>query len=94
MERKILDTQQLAEALRTLDGWKADGKLLKKSLKFENFAEALNHVNRIGALAEAADHHPDIAFGWGYADIALTTHDRGGITLVDIALAAEIDKLR
>ena len=93
MERKILDTEQLTEALKTLDGWTADGKLLKKSVKFDNFAQALDHVNRVGALAEAADHHPDITFGWGYADITLTTHDRGGITDVDVALAGKIDKL-
>ena len=93
MERKILDTEQLTEALKTLDGWTADGKLLKKSVKFDNFAQALDHVNRVGALSEAADHHPDITFGWGYADITLTTHDRGGITDVDVALAGKIDKL-
>ena len=93
MERKILDSEQLTEALKTLDGWTADGKLLKKSIKFANFADALEHVNRIGALAEAADHHPDITFGWGYADIALTTHDRSGITDVDVALAKRIDNL-
>lgn len=93
MERKILDTEQLTEALKTLDAWTADGKLLKKSVKFDNFAQALDHVNRVGALAEAADHHPDITFGWGYADITLTTHDRGGITDVDVALATEINKI-
>ncbi|MEQ1604329.1 MAG: 4a-hydroxytetrahydrobiopterin dehydratase [Pyrinomonadaceae bacterium] len=93
MERKILEPGQLSEALKTLDGWTADGKMLKKSVKFANFAQALDHVNRIGALAEAADHHPDITFGWGYADIALTTHDRGGITDVDISLAKKIDQL-
>lgn len=92
MERKILDTEQLTEALKTLDGWTADGKLLKKSSKFPDFAAALDYVNQVGALAEDADHHPDITFGWGYADIALTTHDRGGITDVDVALASEIDK--
>ncbi|HQZ95939.1 MAG TPA: 4a-hydroxytetrahydrobiopterin dehydratase [Pyrinomonadaceae bacterium] len=93
MERKILDVGQLTDALKTLDGWSVDGKLLKKSVKFDNFAQALDHVNRVGALAEAADHHPDITFGWGYADITLTTHDRGGITDVDVALAGKIDKL-
>ncbi len=94
MERKILDPQQLSTALETLNGWIAVGKALKKSVKFANFAEALEHVNRIGSLAEAADHHPDIAFGWGYADIALTTHDRGGITDVDVALAGKSDELQ
>ena len=77
----------------TLDGWTAEGKILKKRLEFANFAESLAFVNAVGTLAEAADHHPDITFGWGYAEIALTTHDRGGITDVDIALALQIDAI-
>lgn len=93
MERKVLTPEQLANAIKNLDGWLVDGSVLKKSMKFENFAEALAQINQIGELAEAADHHPDITFGWGYSDIALTTHDRGGITDVDIALAKEIDRL-
>lgn len=93
MERKILDTEQLTEALKTLKGWTAEGKLLKKTSKFDTFAEALVYVNRIADLAEAADHHPDITFGWGYADVAFTTHDRGGITDVDVALARQVDEL-
>ena len=93
MERKILDPDQLIEVLKSLSGWTANGQLLKKSVKFANFAQALDYVNRVGALAEAADHHPDITFGWGYADVALTTHDRGGVTDVDVALAREIDRL-
>ena len=93
MERRILTTDELADALRDLDGWTVDGKMLKKRLKFENFTEALEFVNQVGALAETADHHPDITFGWGYAEVALTTHDRGGITDVDIALARQIDQV-
>ena len=91
MEREILTEDELAAAVAGLDGWTVDGEMLKKKLKFENFAEALEFVNKTGALAESADHHPDITFGWGYAEIALTTHDRGGITDVDIALAKKID---
>ena len=90
MNRELLTQEQLSEALKTLDGWTIEGKFLKKSLKFKNFAEALAYVNRVGALAEAADHHPDITFGWGYAEIVLTTHDRGGVTDVDVALAKQI----
>ena len=93
MQRQILGESELVEALRTLNNWRIDGAMLKKSLKFENFASSLEFVNRVGALAEEADHHPDITFGWGYADIALTTHDRGGITDVDVALAKSIDKI-
>lgn len=93
MQRQVLKESELTAALASLDNWQIDGKALKKQLKFENFAAALEFVNRVGALAEAADHHPDIIFGWGYADIALTTHDRGGITDVDIALAKRIDEI-
>ena len=91
MERKILGSNELEQALSGLSGWAADGTVLKKRFTFANFAESLALVNRIGELAEAADHHPDITFGWGYAEIALTTHDRGGITDVDIALARQIE---
>ena len=89
--RTILDKNELAEALTRLNGWSVDGKCIKRRWKFGNFAESLAFVNRVGALAEAADHHPDITFGWGYAEVLLTTHDRGGITEVDVALAAKID---
>jgi 4a-hydroxytetrahydrobiopterin dehydratase len=93
MERKLMVSDELEKAVEALDGWAVDGKVLKKRYKFDNFAQSLDLVNRVGALAEAADHHPDITFGWGYAEIALTTHDRGGITDVDIALASEIDQI-
>ena len=93
MERKILDSGKLADAIKTLDGWSAENKILKKRFTFANFAESLDFVNRVAALAETADHHPDITLGWGYAEFALTTHDRGGITDVDIALAGQIDAI-
>lgn len=91
MERKILSADEMTLALDRLDGWSVDGKNLKKKFTFSDFAASLDFVNRVGELAEAADHHPDITFGWGYAEIALTTHDRGGITETDVALASKID---
>lgn len=93
MERRNLRADELHETLRTLDGWAVDGKFLKKRYEFVDFAASLDFVNRVGALAEAVDHHPDIAFGWGYAEIALTTHDRGGITDVDVSLARRISEI-
>lgn len=102
MQRQILTPDELSTALSTLAGWTAVSTeigsdrisgILTKRYSFPNFAEALEFVNRVGALAEAADHHPDITFGWGYAELELTTHDRGGVTDVDIALALAIDKL-
>ena len=94
MERRILEDDELATAIGTLSGWSAENNELRKRVKFANFAESLAFVNKAGELAEAADHHPDITFGWGYAEFALTTHDRGGVTDVDIALAKQIDRIQ
>ena len=93
MRREILTEAELTESLASLDGWTVQDAVLKKRFSFDNFGGALGFVNRVGEVAEAADHHPDITFGWGYAEIALTTHDRGGITDVDVALAKQIDNL-
>ena len=93
MKRELLTKDELAAALRGLSGWRTEEKTLVRRWKFENFAQALAFVNRVGELAEAADHHPDITFGWGYAELSLTTHDRGGVTDVDTALARKIDEV-
>lgn len=93
MERKKLTAEEILAQLAELDYWKViDSKLLKK-YKFSNFAEALAFVNKIGEIAETQDHHPDINFGWGFAEIYLTTHDAGGITMKDFAVAKEIDAI-
>ncbi len=94
MERKKLTAEEILEKLADLDYWKVvDHKLLKR-FTFADFAESLIFVNRLGEIAEAGDHHPDITFGWGYAEIFITTHDAGGITPKDFALAKEIDGLK
>lgn len=92
LKRKLLEGDELASAAARLRGWAMEENLIKRRFEFSNFAESLAFVNRIGELADAADHHPDITFGWGYAEIASTTHDRGGVTDVDFALARQIDE--
>ena len=93
MERKLLTPDETYAALKGLDGWAHHGNVLKRRFDFENFARALSFVNAVGAIAESLNHHPDIKFGWGYAVIETTTHDRGGITDFDTSLAGRIDTL-
>lgn len=93
MERRLLNEDEITDGVSKLNGWKAKDGKLKKKYTFSNFAESLAFVNRVGEVAESMDHHPDIKFGWGYAKISTTTHDRGGLTDVDIALASKIDQL-
>ena len=66
---------------------------LQKNIRFQNFADTLAFVNRVGELAEQQGHHPDICFGWGKAEITIWTHKIDGLTESDFVLAAKIDKL-
>jgi 4a-hydroxytetrahydrobiopterin dehydratase len=74
--------------------WSREGDVLVTTVKLHDFAAALAFVNIVGAAAEAANHHPDIDIRWNTVRLALTTHDSGGITLLDLALAGAIDRMR
>lgn len=89
-------TKDEAEALLTqLHGWElSDGaKKIEKSWKFADFAQALAFVNKVGAVAEEENHHPEIEFTWGKVEIELSTHSIGGLSENDFILAAKIDAL-
>jgi 4a-hydroxytetrahydrobiopterin dehydratase len=74
--------------------WSREGEVLVTTVKLHDFAAALAFVNVVGAAAEAANHHPDIDIRWNTVRLVLTTHDSGGITLLDLALAGAIDRTR
>ena len=93
MSRRKLSDEEIAERAKELSEWKVDGIKLRRRFEFENFVTALEFVNKAGDIAEAADHHPDITFGWGYAEFELTTHDTGGLTELDFVVAGRIDQL-
>jgi 4a-hydroxytetrahydrobiopterin dehydratase len=76
------------------DNDKRKQKALIRNFNFSNFADALEFVNKVGEIAEKANHHPDINLGWGYVKIWLTSHDEHGITEKDHMLAIEIDALK
>ncbi len=93
MERKKLAPDEILSNLAEMEDWHTENDILSKRFEFANFAESLEFVNLVGAIAERHDHHPDITFGWGFAEINLTTHDRGGITAFDFAVAKEVNKI-
>ncbi|MDA0367781.1 MAG: 4a-hydroxytetrahydrobiopterin dehydratase [Proteobacteria bacterium] len=67
--------------------------LIERRFRFADFAAALAFVNEVGALAEEEGHHPDIAVGWGYANIAMQTHKIKGLHENDFIMAAKIDAI-
>lgn len=90
MKYTLVPPEAIPARLSTIPGWEVrDGRLFRR-WKFADFAEALAFANRVGALAEAANHHPDLKIGWGYAEIELHTHDIGGLSGADFDLAAKI----
>ncbi|MDQ3490979.1 MAG: 4a-hydroxytetrahydrobiopterin dehydratase [Acidobacteriota bacterium] len=93
VERKKLTSEEIEHGLGEVTGWESQDDHLKKKFTFSDFAESLAFINKIGDISEASDHHPDITFGWGYAEIAITTHDKGGITAKDFELAGKIDSI-
>ena len=87
----LLDEREVAAALGALPGWERAERTIAKTWRFRDFKEAMFFVNGVAALAERAGHHPDIAVRYGQVTLSLWTHDAGGITAKDLALAREID---
>ena len=75
-------------------GWRVvEGHHLEKAFAFPDFRLALEFTNRVGAIAEAQGHHPDILLGWGKAAITLWTHKAEGLTESDFILAAKLEAI-
>lgn len=79
--------------LAELPGWELsdDGTRIRRGFKFKNFVAAQAFVNKVGDLAEQEQHHPEIRFGWGHAEVEIWTHAIGGLHENDFILAAKID---
>ena len=92
------DISEIHKYQKKVDGWDIitdENKifLLSKKFNFENFLASQEFVNKVGEISEQEGHHPDIIFGWGYAEIKITTHAIKGLSENDFILAAKIDKI-
>jgi len=95
MSETVLAPEEVDAALAEQGlAWEHVGDELVTTVELHDFAAALAFVNAVGAAAEAANHHPDIDIRWNKVHLVLTTHSAGGLTVLDIALAAAIDRLR
>ena len=91
MAEKLDDDAVRAGLDRLGDGWRREGDEIERVFELDSFPAALEFVERVGELAETANHHPDIDIRYRNVRIALTTHDAGGLTEKDFALAAQVD---
>jgi 4a-hydroxytetrahydrobiopterin dehydratase len=85
--------QQIAEKLKSLNGWSFKDKAIEKEFKFKSFNQALGFIVRIGLFAEQADHHPELFNVYNQVKIRLNTHSANGITDLDFDLAKKIESI-
>jgi 4a-hydroxytetrahydrobiopterin dehydratase len=91
MAQPRLGDDEVRDGLARLPGWTRDGDKIVKVYELGSFMDAIELVRRIAALAEAANHHPDLDIRYRKVRVALSTHDAGGLTALDLSLASQID---
>jgi 4a-hydroxytetrahydrobiopterin dehydratase len=93
MRTHKLSEDEIAARLARLPGWARQGDAIARTFRLADFRRALDFVVAVGEAAEAADHHPDVDIRYNKVTLMLTTHDSGGLTVRDMDLAAECDRL-
>ena len=86
-----LTDEQIAAGLRDLPHWHREGDALLRTLQAPDFPAGIRIVVAVAEAAEEMDHHPDVDIRWRTLHFALSTHDVGGITVLDLRLAAAVD---
>ncbi|HEY5296614.1 MAG TPA: 4a-hydroxytetrahydrobiopterin dehydratase [Verrucomicrobiae bacterium] len=90
---KKLNAVEIKSALAKILDWKKHGAVISRRFEFKNFPAAMKFVNAVAKIAEQEQHHPDIDIRWNKVTLAFTTHDAGGLTKKDFALAKKTDEL-
>jgi 4a-hydroxytetrahydrobiopterin dehydratase len=97
LEKKHMPQLLLSEGVRTLlselPSWKLIGDRIERIVQLDGFPQAIEFVNRVAAVAEELNHHPDIDIRWNKVRLVSSTHSAGGLTESDFTLARKIDKL-
>ena len=93
MALKKLSDEAIDHALADLPEWRRDGDFIRRDFVFVDFQEAFAFMTRVAFIAESSDHHPNWYNVYNRVEISLSTHDAGGITQRDTAMAAAIDAL-
>jgi len=86
-----LSAEQIADKLKALPGWEYKNNAISKTFKFKEFLHGIEFVQKIAEMAEAADHHPDIAINYTRVTFTCSTHSDGGVTEKDFKLAQNIE---
>ena len=89
-----LTQSEIEEQIQSIPQWQQEGQTITRTFEFKNFVEAIAFVDRLVEPAEAAAHHPDLAISYNKVTVSLTSHDAGGLTEKDFALAQTISQIK
>lgn len=92
-ERRKLSEAEIAERLGEIPGWSHADGALRRTFEFADFVAAFGFMSSVALAAEKLDHHPNWSNVYNTVEVALNTHDAGGVTDFDFALAARIGEL-
>ncbi len=88
-----LKKEETRELAKQIPHWTLREKEIERELQFKGFLEAMDFVNEVAAVAQAADHHPDICINYNKVKLNLSTHSIGGLSRNDFIIAAKIDRI-
>lgn len=89
----LLSDRQITELLAEHAQWQLEGKKLKRSYTFNDFCEAFTFMTRVAFIAERLGHHPEWSNVYNKVDVAITSHDLGGLSDMDRRFVAQVDSL-
>lgn len=89
----LLGETEIYARLVDVPAWIREGNAISRTVRFDTFADGIDFISRLAPVADEADHHPDIDIRYRNVKFLLTSHDSGGITGRDFAMAEKIDGL-
>jgi 4a-hydroxytetrahydrobiopterin dehydratase len=90
---KLLSDSEISRRLKALKGWKHEGEFITKVFEFNRFMDGVDFVNRVAAIAEKEEHHPDVHVRYTTITLSMQTHSEGGVTEWDLDLTEAVEKM-
>ena len=91
VDRRPLSSDEVSHLVEALEGWELDGVSLRRQLVFDSFVQAFGFMAQVALIAERLGHHPNWSNVYNRVDLAITTHDAGGLTALDFEFARRVD---
>jgi len=90
---RTFSEREIKNKLNNMKDWEYSDNVISKSFNFNTYMDSIKFISQLADLAEAKNHHPDMTVGWCKITISYSTHDAGGLTILDFEMAESTDEL-